>query len=136
MRYDDQMRQRQRSAARTQAAHRQEFEIDRRRLLLGLAAIGAGLLLWAGSAHAQSADALRASGAAGERFDGFMEAREASAAAAVETINAERRTVYAQRAQEQGIPPEEVGRVYAQQILSRAAPGTWIKTEAGQWIRK
>jgi len=136
MRYDDQMRQTDRGGARTKAARREEFEIDRRRLLLGLAAIGAGMLFWAGSAHAQSADALRASGAAGERFDGYMEAREASAAGAVQTINAERRTVYAKRAQEQGISAEQVGRVYAQQILSRAAPGTWIKTESGQWIRK
>lgn len=136
MRYDDQMRRIQRHTARTRTARLEATGIDRRQLLLGLAAIGTGMLFWAGSAHAQSADALRASGAAGERFDGFMEAREASAAAAVETINAERRTVYAQRAQEQGISPEQVGRVYAQQILSRAAPGTWIKTEAGQWIRK
>jgi uncharacterized protein YdbL (DUF1318 family) len=87
-------------------------------------------------AVAQSADALRASGQAGERMDGFMEAREPTVAGAVEAINAERRAVYAQRAAEQGIPPEQVGRVYAQQILDRAAPGTWIKTDAGQWIRK
>jgi len=136
MRYDNQMRPTARGAARIRTARREAFEIDRRQLLLGLAAVGAGMLLWADAAHAQSADALRASGAAGERFDGFMEAREASAAAAVKTINAERSTVYAQRAKEQGISPEQVGRVYAQQILSRAAPGTWIKTEAGQWIRK
>lgn len=126
----------QRRQTRAIALSDQGAEMTRRHALLGLAALGGGLLLWAGSAKAQSADDLRASGAAGERFDGYMEARDPSAASAVSAINAERRAVYAKRAQEQGISPEQVGRVYAQQILSRAAPGTWVKTESGQWIRK
>jgi len=87
-------------------------------------------------AHAQSADALRASGDAGERFDGYMEARKPSAAAVVETINAQRRQVYEERAKQQNVAVDKVGRVYAQQIVDKAPAGTWIKNEAGVWSQK
>lgn len=111
------------------------FAPSRRAALVLLA--GAALTgLAPGPARAQSADALRASGQAGERFDGYMEARDASVAGAVSAINAERRAIYQARAAEQGVTPDQIGKVYAQQIIERAAPGTWIKTEQGQWIRK
>lgn len=106
-----------------------------RRAFLALVT-GAAMVLLAGPAFAQSADALRASGAAGERWDGYLEAREASAKAAVETINAERRKVYAQRAIQQGVSPEEVGKVYAEQIFAGMPAGSWFKQANGQWVQK
>lgn len=105
----------------------------RRFVLVALSVAGGGMIR---AAHAQSADALRASGDAGERFDGYMEARKPSAAAAVEAINAQRRQVYEERARQQNVPVEEVGRVYAQQIIGQAPAGTWIKNQAGSWSQK
>lgn len=115
--------------------HANRPSLTRRAALAAFA--GAVAFGWrAGPARAQSADALRASGQAGERFDGYMEARDPSVADAVATINAERRAIYQARAAEQGVSPDQVGKVYAQQIIGRVPPGTWLKTEQGQWIRK
>ncbi|MDH3642208.1 MAG: YdbL family protein [Gammaproteobacteria bacterium] len=107
--------------------------LSRRRFVLALSAMGGGMIR---TARAQSADALRASGDAGERFDGYMEARKPSAASAVDAINAQRRKVYEDRAKQQNAPVEEVGRVYAQQIIGKVSSGTWIKSEAGDWSQK
>lgn len=87
-------------------------------------------------AFAQSAEQLRASGAAGERWDGYMEARDASAAGAVAQINAQRKQIYQQRASQQNAPVDEVGKVYAQQIFQQSAAGTWFKKPNGQWVQK
>ncbi|MFQ6018472.1 MAG: YdbL family protein [Kiloniellaceae bacterium] len=94
------------------------------------------LALYAAPAVAQSLDALHASGAVGERFDGYAEARQPSAAATVKEINAKRRTIYQQRAAAQGAPVEQVGRIYAQQIFQKAPPGTWFLRENGEWMQK
>lgn len=91
-------------------------------------------------ARAQSLDALRASGAVGERFDGLAVVRDAGASAQmralVAQVNAKRGQIYAQRAAQQGVPSAQVGRVYAKQILQKSASGTWFLNEAGQWVRK
>ncbi len=91
------------------------------------------------SAEAQSLDQLRASGAVGERFDGYAEAmRGASgqARALVSQVNAKRRRLYEQRAAEQRVSTGQVGRVFAQQIMQRAPRGTPFLTESGRWTRK
>ena len=51
-------------------------------------------------------------------------------------VNAERSTIYQQRAAEQGVTPEEVGRVYAGQIINKAPAGTWFQNEDGSWIQR
>ena len=110
--------------------------LSRRRFVivaLSTAAAAGGMIR---VALAQSAEALRASGDAGERFDGYMEARKPSAASAVEAINAQRRKVYEDRAKQQNVPVDEVGRIYAQQIIGKVPSGTWIKNEVGDWSQK
>jgi uncharacterized protein YdbL (DUF1318 family) len=92
--------------------------------------------LWAAPAAAQSLDELRASGAIGERFDGLVEARDAGAAAAVKDINAKRQEIYAQRAAAQGVPADQVGRVYAQEIMQKAPGGTWFLSPDNTWTQK
>ena len=62
-----------------------------RKLLLGLLLAAFGL-----AAQAQSLDGLRASGAVGERFDGYAVARDSSAAGVVSQVNAQRRQIYEQ----------------------------------------
>jgi len=103
-------------------------------VVLMLAMLAGGLT--AAPATAQSLDELRASGAVGERYDGLAVARDASAAAAVAQINAKRQEIYAQRAAAQGVPADQVGRVYAQEILQKAPPGTWFLTPDNKWTQK
>jgi uncharacterized protein len=87
-------------------------------------------------AAAQSLDDLRASGAVGERFDGFAVARDSSAADVVAGINAKRKKIYGERAASQGVSAEEVGKVYAQKIFQKAPAGTWIQAPDGSWTQK
>ena len=92
--------------------------------------------LWSPPLAAQSLDALRASGAVGERYDGYAEARDASAAATVQQINAKRLEIYKKRAAEQGISAAQVGRVFATEIMQKAPSGTFFLNESGSWTQK
>ena len=108
---------------------------------LGRLAFVLSLLLGftAPAAMAQTLDQLRASGAIGERFDGFVEVRDAGAAGAssvANEVNAKRRSLYEQRAAAQGVTPQDVGRVYAGQIMQKAPGGTWFLDENGNWRQK
>ncbi len=90
------------------------------------------------AAGAQSLNELRASGAVGEGYDGFARVRKAGGGArsVVDAVNAKRRAIYAERAKEQGTTADQVGRVYARQILTKAPAGTWFLKESGEWGRK
>ncbi len=110
-----------------------------RRTFAALIAASA-FLLAAPPATARSLNDLRASGVVGERFDGFAVIRDAGASSrardTVDTVNARRQKIYARRAGEQGVSPDQVGRVYARRILGKAPAGTWFLAEDGGWSRK
>ena len=92
--------------------------LDRRRLLLGLAALP--LLAAARRAAAQSAKLLDAPRIAG----------------LIDRVNAERRAVYEKRAAADKAPIEAVQQIYAQQIRQSAPVGTWFLGADGQWTQK
>lgn len=79
---------------------------------------------------------LLASGAVGERYDGFAEARDPSAAATVKAVNEKRLAIYEKRAKETGQTVDVVGRIYASEIWDAADPGTWFHLEDGSWVQK
>jgi hypothetical protein len=97
-------------------------------------ALGGGFV---GPALAQSLEALRASGALGERYDGLVTVRQASSEASriAAEVNGQRQAIYKQRAVEQGVSADQVGRVYARQLFDQAPKGTWFLTEQG-WVQK
>ncbi len=99
-----------------------------------------GLSLSVGTAYAQSLDSLRASAVVGERYDGYVVLRGTdappSARAIVEQVNEKRRQIYSERAAQQGVPVDQVGRVYAGRIFEQAPKGTWFLDESGKWVRK
>ncbi len=103
---------------------------------LVMAAVVLGLGLSAPPVLAQSLDELRASGAVGERYDGYAQALQSSAAGVVEQVNAKRRQIYAQRASQEGTSADQIGRVYARQIFAKAPRGTKFLQEDGSWITK
>ena len=87
-----------------------------------------------GPAQAQSLQDLRASGAVGERYDGYLELRDPGAAGAsriVNKVNGERRQIYEKDAAAQGVPADQVGRVYATKIWQKVPPGTWLIDDRG-----
>ena len=87
----------------------------------------------AGPAAAQSLDDLRASGAVGERYDGYAVARDPGAESVVQQVNRKRRKIYEERAAAQGATSDQVGALYAPQIMGKAPPGTWFLEKNGQW---
>lgn len=109
----------------------------RRRFLLALSAAAlTGATLSSFKAFAQDWKSLRGSGALGERYDGFLVARDSSAAGVAADVNKQRRDLYIQRASEQGTTVDQVGRIYFQENLSRLPNGTWILLEDGSWVQK
>jgi uncharacterized protein YdbL (DUF1318 family) len=102
-----------------------------------LGAVLLALSLSVTAASAQSLESLRASGALAERYDGFVAVRQASPEAnrIASAVNAQRQALYKQRAAEQGVSSDQVGRVYAQQLFAQAPKGTWFLTEQG-WVQK
>ena len=119
---------------------RNDFHAPRRRFLSIMVAlpVAAAAALFPVAAGAQSLNALRASGAVGEGYDGLARVRQAGGGArsVVDAVNAKRRAIYAERAKEQGTTADQVGRVYARQILTKAPAGTWFLKESGKWVRK
>jgi uncharacterized protein YdbL (DUF1318 family) len=109
-------------------------------LLRLLAALLLALSFSAGAVQAQSLDSLRAGGVVGEQFDGYLVLRDTGAPESVRSlvdgVNAKRRQIYGQRAAEQGVAIDQVGRVYAEEIFEDAEKGTWFLTESGDWIQK
>lgn len=114
-----------------------EAKLRWQRLLLSVCTIGVLTLgLYDVSSAEESLKSLRASGVIGERFDGFVVARDSSAEPAAKAINAKRTKIYEKRAAEQGVTPDAVGRVYAKQIVRDSAKGTWLLKEDGNWVQK
>ncbi len=102
-----------------------------------LTAVAAASLLPAMTAlAADDLNALRRAGAVGERYDGFLVARDGGARATVDSINAQRRKIYEKRAKDAGVALEQIGRVYAEQIMKDAPRGTYFLQESGQWVQK
>ncbi len=85
---------------------------------------------------AQSLNELRASGAVGERFDGFAQALQSGAAGVVKQVNAKRGKIYQKTANKEGASVDQIGRVYARQIFAKAPPGTKFLQENGSWVTK
>jgi uncharacterized protein YdbL (DUF1318 family) len=108
-----------------------------------LAALALVFLAFAApAAEAQSSrplDAPRAAGQVGERYDGYAVVRgsvPADVAQLVDRVNAERKTVYEQRAAADKAPVDAVGKIYAKEIMQSAPSGTWFLGENGQWTQQ
>ena len=113
------------------------YWVTRRHLMTLAIALVAGIAV-AAPAMAQTFQDLRAQGAVGEGYDGFAHVRTGGGNVQniVNSTNTQRRTIYQKRADEQGISPEQVGRVYAKAIFDKAPSGTWFLQQSGAWAQK
>ena len=110
-----------------------------RRLTRLLPILVALIGLMAGPALAADLDKLRAQGVIAERYDGYVELRKSGNAEArqvVEQVNDKRREIYRKRANKQGVPIEQVGRVYAKQLLEELPDGTYFRKPDGSYTQK
>lgn len=111
--------------------------MKRRTFIASAAAFVVGMsLLMISPAMADELDDLRVSGAVGEAFDGYARARADPAKDFVISVNDQRKSIYVKRAKKEGVSLDQVGRVYAAQIIQKAPAGTWLLAEDGKWSQK
>jgi uncharacterized protein YdbL (DUF1318 family) len=109
--------------------------------VLGLA-IAAALLLVAAapSARADEIDAAKAAGHIGERADGYLGvvsgSAPASAKALVDSVNAKRRTKYAEIAKQNGTAVEAVAALMGEKLMDRTPAGQYVMGADGRWKKK
>jgi uncharacterized protein YdbL (DUF1318 family) len=109
-----------------------------RRTLLGLIAAASVAAFPLAAALADELDDLRASGVVAERFDGYVMLKSPGSGpqGVVDKVNAERRAIYEERAKQQGVAADQVGQVYAAQIMGSAPSGTWFLGADGNFVQK
>lgn len=84
-------------------------------------------------------DAAKAAGKVGEQADGYLGVvggADAALSAAVDSINAGRRTVYSQTAAKSGVTPDAAGQATGAQLIAKTPPGQYIKPLGGSWTKK
>jgi uncharacterized protein YdbL (DUF1318 family) len=106
-----------------------------------ISGLSLAIALLSGAAVAQTPtlDAARASGAVGERFDGYMGvAGQVSATVRnqVSTINIQRRSLYTNLAAQKGIAPSYVGLATGCQLLARLGVGEAYMLNDKVWRRR
>ena len=90
------------------------------------------------TAQTPALDAARASGAIGERYDGYVGVAAPVSAAVrnqVSTINIQRRSLYSRLAANKGVSPQDVGITAGCQLLARVSVGEAYMLVDGNWRR-
>jgi uncharacterized protein YdbL (DUF1318 family) len=84
-------------------------------------------------------DAAKAAGTVGEQADGYLgivSSADAAVTAAVNEINAGRRSVYTQTATKSGVSPDAAGQATGAQLIAKTPAGQYIKPLGGGWTKK
>ena len=97
------------------------------------------LLAAPGAAQTPAVNAARASGAVGERYDGYLGVAATVSQAVrsqVASINLQRRQLYSNLAASKGVSPQEVGITAGCQLLPRVPVGQTYMLGDGAWRRR
>jgi uncharacterized protein YdbL (DUF1318 family) len=96
------------------------------------------LMLLAMPAYALDLQQARASGAVGEKLDGYVTARQNTpeVQALVSEVNAKRRQEYARISQENGQPVNVVAKLAAEQIINGLERGVYYQNPQGGWQQR
>ncbi|MDP1539482.1 MAG: YdbL family protein [Moraxellaceae bacterium] len=80
----------------------------------------------------------KAQGFVGEQPNGYLGVVKATPEAInlANDINERRRAAYEKIARDNGTSLDQVAALTGQTAIEKSAPGTWIKTPEGQWIKK
>lgn len=83
-------------------------------------------------------DAAKVQGLVGEQPDGYLGVVQATpdAVALAADINAKRKAAYEGIAKQNGATLAQVAALTGQKVIDKAAPGTYIKSPNGQWVKK
>jgi uncharacterized protein YdbL (DUF1318 family) len=111
---------------------------SRRAILAGLLLAPIALVVAPRVSLADPLDGPRSAGTVGEGRDGYAIARDGASQAErdlVNSINAQRRAFYEQRAKEEGVPVTDIQEIYRAAIFRKAPSGWWFQTDGG-WTQK
>ncbi len=99
---------------------------------------GLTLLLASMGVSALTLDEARSQGRVGETLSGYLATITADpqSQALVDRINQERRQSYSALAKSHNVPVEEVAKLAGQKLVSRAAPGEYVRGINGRWMKK
>lgn len=93
-----------------------------------------------GPANAASLDEAKAAGLVGERVNGYVGVVDGSAPgdvkALVEQINAERKSKYAEIAQQRGTSVDAVAQIAGEKLVGRTPAGQYVMGADGKWQQK
>lgn len=83
-------------------------------------------------------DSAKSQGLVGEQPNGYLGVVKASSDAVelVADINAKRRVAYEAIAKKNGATLDQVAALAGQKAIEKSAPGTYVKTMDGQWVKK
>ncbi|MBL28100.1 MAG: hypothetical protein CMM50_11200 [Rhodospirillaceae bacterium] len=100
----------------------------------------AGAISFTGTSWADSARDAKASGAVGERLDGYLgyvtDKVPASVVSIVEDVNAKRRIAYQKIASQTGQDLSKVEAVAGSKLIAGAGKGEWVMNAAGAWVQR
>ena len=108
------------------------------RLLCNLLSLICAVCLFAGEAFAIDLQQARASGAVGEKTDGYVAAitNTAEVNALVADVNAKRKQRYEQIAKDTGQSVDVTAKIAAQEIITKLPAGATFMNAAGAWVKK
>lgn len=107
-----------------------------------LSLIAAALLFAAPAAYAASPaiEQAKVEGVVGERADGYLgfvaERAQPALVAEVEDNNIQRRNLYTQTAEQQGVSVDVVAQTAGAQQIARTPAGQWYKDASNNWVQK
>ncbi|MEL0027101.1 MAG: YdbL family protein [Perlucidibaca sp.] len=83
-------------------------------------------------------DAAKTQGLVGEQPDGYLGVVQSTpdAVALAADINAKRKAAYEDIASKNGATLAQVAAMTGQKVIDKAAPGTFVKTPDGKWVKK
>ena len=98
------------------------------------------LLLTIHGAFAADLSTAKQQGWVGEQNNGYLGVVRADAPADVKAlvanVNAQRKAEFTQIARKNGIAEAEAARVFAREAAERTAPGNYIQSAGGGWVKK
>lgn len=102
--------------------------------------IAALLLALSMPAFALTLDEAKHQGLVGEQSTGYLgvvnESANSEVKALVQSINQQRKTLYVEKAKEAGVKLQIMELRTGERLLDRAAPGEYVRTPDGRWVRK
>ncbi len=91
-------------------------------------------------AFALSLDEAKSQGLVGEQSSGYLgvvsNSANAEVKSLVQSINNKRKALYSEKAKKAGVEIQIMELRTGERLLDRAAPGEYVRTSDGRWVRK